>query len=36
VAAPRAEFVEPRRSRVAAINGADNGVDTTASSAFEP
>jgi len=35
-AAPRAELVEPLRSRVAAINGADSGVDTTASRALSP
>jgi hypothetical protein len=34
--APRAEFVEPFRRRVAAITGADNGVESTASSAFKP
>jgi len=31
-----AEFVGPRRSRVAAITGADRGVETIASSAFKP
>jgi hypothetical protein len=33
---PRAEFVDPLRSRVAAISGAEVGVETTASSAFKP
>ena len=32
----RAELVVPARNRVAAITGRDNGVDTTASSAFRP
>ena len=35
-AAPFAEFVAPRRSRVAAITGAETGVETTARSAFKP
>jgi hypothetical protein len=35
-AAPRAELVEPFRNRVAAITGADVGVDTVAGSAFSP
>jgi hypothetical protein len=35
-AAPRAEFVEPFRSRAAAITGADLGVETTPSRAFSP
>src|SRR5450756_418045 len=35
-AAPLAEFVAPRRSRVAAITGAETGVETIASSAFKP
>jgi len=34
--APRAEFVDPFRSRAAATTGADDGVETTASSAFRP
>jgi hypothetical protein len=34
--APRAEFVDPLRNRVAAITGADVGVDATASNAFKP
>ena len=32
----RAEFVPPRRNLVAAITGADTGVDTMASNAFKP
>src|SRR5665647_2710189 len=36
IAAPLAEFVGPRRSRVAAITGADTGVETIASNAFRP
>ena len=35
-AAPRAELVEPLRSWVAAITGADSGVDTVAITAFNP
>jgi len=35
-AAPRAEFAEPFRSRVATITGAEDGVETVASSAFSP
>jgi len=35
-AAPLAEFVGPRRSRVAAITGADSGVETIASNALSP
>jgi len=35
-AAPLAEFVAPRRSRVATITGADNGVETIPSNAFKP
>jgi hypothetical protein len=35
-AAPRAELVEPFRSRVAAITGAEVGVDTVPTSAFNP
>ncbi len=34
--APRAEFVGPRRNRVAAITGAATGVDTVAKSTFSP
>ena len=34
--APLAEFVAPLRSRVAAITGALSGVDTVATSAFNP
>jgi hypothetical protein len=36
LAAPRTEFVEPLRSRVAAINGAEVEVEMTASSALSP
>ena len=35
-AAPRAEFALPPRSRVAAITGADSGVEITTASAFSP
>jgi hypothetical protein len=35
-AAPRAEFADPLRSRVATITGAEDGVETMASSAFRP
>ncbi len=35
-AAPRAEFADPLRNRVATITGADDGVDTVASSALRP
>ena len=35
-AASLAEFVGPRRSQVAAITGAEIGVETIASSAFRP
>ncbi len=35
-AAPRAELVGPRRSLLAAITGAPNGVDTVAISALSP
>jgi len=35
-AAPLAEFVRPRRSRVAAITGAETGVEQVASNAFKP
>ena len=35
-AAPRAEFADPFRSRVAAITGADDGVDAMARNAFKP
>jgi len=35
-AAPRAEFVPPRRNRVATISGGDVGVQTVAISAFRP
>ena len=35
-AAPLAQFAAPRRSRVAAITGAETGVETTASNAFRP
>jgi hypothetical protein len=35
-AAPRAEFVDPFRSRAAAITGAAVGVETTPSRAFKP
>jgi hypothetical protein len=35
-AAPRAEFVDPRRSLVAAITGAASGVLIVAISAFNP
>ena len=35
-AAPRAEFTEPFRSRVAAITGAARGVLTVAINAFRP
>ena len=35
-AAPRAEFEGPLRSLVAAITGADRGVETMPSSAFRP
>lgn len=35
-AVPRTEFVEPMRSRVAAITGTDSGVDRVASSALSP
>jgi len=35
-AAPRAEFADPRRNRLAAITGAAVGVDSTASSALSP
>lgn len=35
-AAPRAEFAPPLRNRAAAITGAEQGVETTASSAFRP
>jgi len=34
IAAPRTEFVEPLRSRVAAITGTDSDVDSVASSAL--
>ena len=36
LAAPRTEFTAPRRSRVAAIIGADSGVEIVASSALSP
>jgi len=35
-AAPRAEFAEPFRSRVATITGADDALETVASSALRP
>ena len=35
-AAPRAEFADPLRSRVATITGAESGVDTVASNALRP
>src|SRR5512144_415310 len=35
-AAPRAEFADPFRSRVAAITGADDGVEAVARNAFKP
>ena len=35
-AAPLAEFVAPRRSRVVAITGAETGVEQVASNAFRP
>lgn len=35
-AAPRAELVGPLRRRVAAITGADRGVETIPSSALRP
>lgn len=35
-AAPRAEFVDPFRSLVAVITGADVGVEVVAISAFRP
>jgi len=34
--APRAELVDPFRSRVAAISGAEIGVETTANRALRP
>jgi len=34
--APRGEFVEPLRNRVATITGAAVGVETIPSSAFNP
>jgi hypothetical protein len=34
--APRAEFADPFRSRVATITGAAAGVDSAASSTFRP
>jgi hypothetical protein len=36
VAAPRAEFAVPLRSRAAAITGAPSGVQIVAASAFSP
>jgi hypothetical protein len=35
-AAPRAEFADPLRNLVATITGADDGLDTVASSALRP
>jgi hypothetical protein len=35
-AAPRAELADPFRSRVATISGADDDVETVASSALRP
>jgi hypothetical protein len=35
-AAPRAELVAPRRNLVAAITGAEAGVDTVAINALSP
>ncbi len=35
-AAPRGELVEPFRSLVAAITGADVGVDSVPTNAFRP
>ena len=35
-AAPRAEFADPFRSRVATITGAEDGVDAVARNAFNP
>ena len=35
-AAPRAEFADPFRSRVATITGADDAVDAVARNAFKP
>ena len=35
-AAPRAEFADPLRSRVATITGAADALETVASSAFNP